>query len=70
LFERGNNTIWASALLHISTHVIRLVDIPEPYYMAGVSIWLVLQIGMVFLVYLFLGTLLKPAEQLQVREAV
>lgn len=70
LFERGNNTIWASALLHISTHVIRLVDIPEPYYMAGVSIWLVLQIGMVFLVYLSLGTLLKPGEQLQVREAV
>lgn len=60
LFERGNNTIWAPALLHVATHVIRLVDIPEPHYLTGVSIWLVLQIGMVFLVYAFLGNLLKP----------
>lgn len=70
LFERGNNTIWAPALLHVATHVIRLVDIPEPYYLTGVSIWLVLQIGMVFLVYAFFGTLLRPEEQNLVHEIV
>ena len=63
LFERGNNTIWAPALLHVATHTIRLVDIPEPQYLTGVSIWLILQIGMVFLVYVFLGNFLKPRER-------
>ena len=62
LFERGNNTIWAPALLHVATYTIRLVNIPEPQYLTGVSIWLILQIGMVFLVYVFLGNLLKPRE--------
>jgi hypothetical protein len=59
LFERGNNTIWAPALLHMGTHAIRLVDIAEPYYLTAVGIWLAMQIGMVFLVYAFLGNLLK-----------
>jgi membrane protease YdiL (CAAX protease family) len=62
LFERGNNTIWAPVVLHTGTHAIRLVDIPEPYYLTAVAIWLVMQIGMVFLVYAFLGNLLKPQE--------
>jgi len=62
LFERGNNTIWASVVLHISSHMIRLVNIAEPHYMMGVSIWLILQIGIVFLVYAFLGNLLQPRK--------
>jgi membrane protease YdiL (CAAX protease family) len=62
LFERGGNTIWAPALLHVVTHAIRLVDIPEPHYLTAVGIWLALQIGMMFLVYLFLGNLLKPQQ--------
>ncbi len=60
LFERGNNTIWAPVVLHVATHSIRLVDISEPQYLTAVGIWLLLQIGMVFLVYLFLNNLLKP----------
>ena len=60
LFERGNNTIWAPVLLHVGTHAIRLVDISEPHYLTAVGIWLAMQIGMVFLVYAFLGNLLKP----------
>jgi len=65
LFERGNNTIWAPVVLHVATHAIRFVDISEPHYLAAVAVWLVLQIGMVFLVFLFLNNLLKPqaAEQ-------
>ena len=64
LFERGNNTIWAPVVLHVATHTIRLVDISEPQYLTAVGVWLLLQIGMVFLVFLFLNNLLKPqAEQ-------
>lgn len=59
LFERGNNTIWAPVVLHVATHTIRLVDISEPQYLTAVGIWLLLQIGMVFLVYAFLNNLLK-----------
>jgi MOSC domain-containing protein YiiM len=59
LFERGNNTIWAPVVLHIATYTIRLVDLSEPQYLTAVGIWLLLQIGMVFLVYLFLNNLLK-----------
>jgi hypothetical protein len=62
LFERGHNTIWAPVALHVATHTIRLVDIPEPHYLTAVGIWLALQIGMMFLVYLFLGNLLKPQQ--------
>lgn len=65
LFERGNNTIWAPVVLHVATHTIRLVDISEPQYLTAVAIWLMLQIGMVFLVYLFLNNLLKPQVEAQ-----
>jgi membrane protease YdiL (CAAX protease family) len=63
LFERGNNTIWAPVVLHVATHMIRLVDISEPQYLTAVSTWLLLQIGMVFLVYLFLNNLLKSQNE-------
>jgi len=59
LFERGNNTLWAPVILHVATHIIRLVDIDEAHYLTAVGIWLVMQIGMVFLVYAFLGNLLR-----------
>ncbi|HEX5943698.1 MAG TPA: CPBP family intramembrane glutamic endopeptidase [Anaerolineales bacterium] len=62
LFERGNNTIWAPVVLHVATHAIRLVDISEPQYLTAVGIWLTMQIGMMFLVYAFLGNLLKPQK--------
>jgi len=65
LFERGNNTIWAPVVLHVATHMIRLVDISEPEYLTAVGVWLLLQIGMVFLVYLFLNNLLKPQDEEQ-----
>ena len=63
LFERGNNTIWAPVILHVATHTIRLVDISEPQYLTAVGIWLLLQIGMVFLVYTFLNNLLKQQDE-------
>jgi membrane protease YdiL (CAAX protease family) len=63
LFERGNKTIWAPVVLHVATHTIRLVNVSETQYFTAVGIWLLLQIGMVFLVYLFLNNLLKSQSQ-------
>lgn len=51
LFERGNNTLWGPVLVHVGTHAIRLVDIPEPYYMTGVVAWIAFQIATPFLIF-------------------
>ena len=60
LFERGHNTIWAPVLLHVSAHAIRLVDIPDASHMTAVTVWLVLQLTIPFLVFAFRGNLLRP----------
>jgi membrane protease YdiL (CAAX protease family) len=62
LFERAGFSIWPTVILHVATHAIRLVAIPEPYSMTVLVAWLVLQIGMPFLILAFRGNLLK--EQL------
>ena len=67
LFERGDNTIWAPVVLHVATHMIRLVDISPSQYRTAVAIWLLLQIGMVFLVYLFLNNLLREEPKNETR---
>jgi hypothetical protein len=43
----------------VATHTIGLVAIPEPYLMTVLVSWLVLQIGMPFLIWAFHGSLLK-----------
>jgi membrane protease YdiL (CAAX protease family) len=53
LFERGNYTIWAPVVLHVATHAIRLVAIPEAVYMPAVVAWLVMQIFLPLLVFAF-----------------
>jgi len=63
LFERAGFSIWPTVILHVATHTIRLVAIPEPYSMAVLVAWLGLQILMPFLIWIFRGNLLK--EQLQ-----
>jgi len=60
LFERSHNTIWAPVLLHVAAHTIRLVDIPDASYMTAVSVWLVLQLTIPFLVFALRSSLLKP----------
>jgi membrane protease YdiL (CAAX protease family) len=57
LFERGNYTIWAPVVLHVATHAIRLVAIPEAVYMPAVLAWLVMQIFLPLLVFAFRGFL-------------
>jgi membrane protease YdiL (CAAX protease family) len=53
LFERGRSTVWAPAIWHAATHVIRLVDLPESLYLTAVVVWLVMQIGLPLLVFAF-----------------
>ncbi len=62
LYERGNNTIWATALFHVATHTIRFVDVEEPFAATAVTSWLVLQLAVPFGVFLFGRNLLAPAK--------
>jgi membrane protease YdiL (CAAX protease family) len=62
LFERAGFSIWPTVILHVATHAIRLVVIPDPYSMTILVAWLSLQIVMPFLIWAFRGNLLK--EQL------
>lgn len=57
LFERGGNTIWAPVIVHVATHAIRLVVIPEGLYMPAVVAWLGMQIFLPLLVFAFSKTL-------------
>ena len=57
--ERAGFSIWPTVILHVATHTIRLVAIPEPDSMTILVAWLVLQIGMPFLIWAFRGNLLK-----------
>ncbi len=59
LYERAGNTIWAGVVLHVGAHFFRLVEIPEAQYMTVALMWLVLQIGIPFLVLVFANNLLK-----------
>jgi membrane protease YdiL (CAAX protease family) len=59
LYERAGNTIWAGVVLHVGAHLFRLVEIPEAQYMAVALTWLVLQVGVPFLVLVFANNLLR-----------
>jgi membrane protease YdiL (CAAX protease family) len=62
LFERAGFSIWPTVILHVATHMIRLVAIPEPYNMTVLVAWLVMQIGLPFLILAFRGNLLKESQ--------
>jgi membrane protease YdiL (CAAX protease family) len=53
LFERAGFSIWPVSLLHVATHFIRLVSIPEPQAMTLTVAWLGLLIGMPLLILAF-----------------
>lgn len=57
LFEKAGFAIWPTAILHVATHTIRFVEISEPFYMNAVTVWLLLQVGMPFLIFAFRGFL-------------
>ena len=53
LFERGNNTIWAPALLHTMIHAISFFVISEPHVMMGGIAWMVIWVITVLMIYVF-----------------
>lgn len=58
LFEQAGFSLWPTVILHVVVHVIRFVEISEPFYMTAVLAWMILQAGATFLIYAFRGNLL------------
>jgi membrane protease YdiL (CAAX protease family) len=53
LFEHGNNTIWAPAVLHTQVHAISFFIIPEALIITTAIAWMLVWIVSVLLIYLF-----------------
>ena len=53
LFERGNNTIWAPAVLHTQVHAISFSVIPEALVMTTAIAWMTVCSISVLLIYAF-----------------
>lgn len=62
LFERGNNTIWAPALMHISVHAVSFFNISEPHVMTAGIWWMTIWIFTILLIYFFRRRLLEPGN--------
>jgi membrane protease YdiL (CAAX protease family) len=66
LFERGNNTIWAPAVLHAQVHAISFFVVSEAFLTTAAVAWMVVWIASVLLIYIFrerlFGSRLSPAE--------
>ena len=58
LFEQSGFSIWPTVILHVAAHLIRFVEIAEPFYLPALLVWLLLQIGVPFLIFAFRRTLL------------
>jgi membrane protease YdiL (CAAX protease family) len=53
LFERGNNTIWAPAVLHTQVHAISFFVIPEAFVATAAIFWMSTWSLSVLLIYAF-----------------
>jgi membrane protease YdiL (CAAX protease family) len=51
LFERGNNTIWAPALMHVSIHAVSFFNISEPHVMTAGVVWMTVWMLTLVLIY-------------------
>ena len=60
LFERAGMVIWAGVIVHVAAHAYRLLDMPESQALTVASAWILVQFGVVFLVFAFRGNLLRP----------
>lgn len=58
LFEQAGFSIWPTVILHVVVHVIRFMEISEPFYVTAVLAWMILQVGAPFLIFAFRGNLL------------
>jgi membrane protease YdiL (CAAX protease family) len=62
LFERGNNTIWAPAVLHTQVHAISFFVIPEALVMTTAIAWMSVWSVSVLLIYAFRKSLFGYSE--------
>jgi membrane protease YdiL (CAAX protease family) len=62
LYERGANTIWAGVILHVVAHSFRLLDLSEAQLITVSSLWALVQLGAMGLVFAFGTTLLRRPE--------
>lgn len=60
LFERGNNTIWAPAVLHTQVHAISFFVVSEAFLTTAAIAWMILWIVSVSLIYAFRERLFGP----------
>lgn len=60
LFERGNNTVWAPALLHSMVHAVTFFRISEPHAATAGIIWMCLWTAAALLLYFFRAPLFGP----------
>lgn len=59
LFEGGNNTVWAGAILHTAAHAFRLVAAPEAQYVTFAAAWIAASLLMPLVVLAFRRSLLR-----------
>ena len=52
--------IWAGVIVHVAAHAYRLLDMPESQALTVASAWILVQFGVVFLVFAFHRNLLRP----------
>lgn len=62
LFERAGMVIWAGVIVHVAAHAYRLLDMPESQALTVASAWILVQFGVVFLVFAFRGNLLRSTR--------
>jgi len=60
LFERGNNTIWAPAVLHTQVHAISFFVVPEAFVSTAAIAWMVVWSVSVLLIYALRKRLYGP----------
>jgi membrane protease YdiL (CAAX protease family) len=65
LFEHGNNTIWAPAVLHTQVHAISFFVVSEAFIAAAAITWMIVWVTLVSLIYVFRGRLFGPGQATQ-----
>lgn len=51
LFERGGDTVWGAALLHLAMHAIKVVHIPAASQMPAALSWMGAYVALPYLVF-------------------
>jgi membrane protease YdiL (CAAX protease family) len=69
LFERGNNTIWAPAILHTQVHSISLFVTSEKFVVSAGIVWMIVWIAAVLMMYGFREYLFDESDEAIIHSA-